>query len=111
MNWIKLLRIWTTWWTIPLIALAIYYSPDIMLWLDPTSAPIHVDFWQHVLFACLITMLFSEFSFGYVAVNHPNLFKWYTEKFDDTDSGSPWLVFAYVALVMLVMSIILLALT
>ena len=94
-----------------MIALAIYYSPDIMLWLDPTSAPIHVDFWQHVLFACLITMLFSEFSFGYVAVNHPNLFKWYTEKFDDTDSGSPWLVFAYVALVMLVMSIILLAMT
>jgi hypothetical protein len=56
-------------------------------------------------------MLFSEMSFGYIAINHPNLFKWYTDKFDNSEDGSPWLVFAYVALVMLVMAIILLAMT
>jgi len=95
----------------PLIAFLIYFSPDLITWLDPSSAPIHVDFWQHVLFACLITMLFSEFSFGYIAINHPNLFKWYTQEFDNLERASPWLVFAYVALVMLTMAMVLLALT
>lgn len=109
-NWKKLLRVWTTWWTVPIVALLIYWSPDIIQALDETSAPIHVDFWQHVLFAALITLLMSELSFGYLAFNHPNLFKWYVEKFDDSEHGSPWLVFAYLALIMVVMALVLTAL-
>ena len=110
MNWMKLLRLWTTWWTVPLISVLIYYSGDIVTWLDDSSAPIHVDFWQHVLYAALIVMLFSELSFGYLALNHPNVWKNYSENFDKSEDGSPWLVFAYVALIMLTMALTLVAL-
>jgi len=89
----KNLRMWPTWWTLPLIAVFCYFLPEIISFIDPTGASIHQDFWQHVVIAAFVTMLFSDLSFAFILFNFPNLFKWYQDSFDQTAPPNAWLQF------------------
>lgn len=106
----KYLKMWPTWWTLPLIVLVVYYMPEIIQFIDPTGSVVHPDFWQFVFMAAAIVILFNDVVFAAIYINHPYLWKWYQEKFEDSTDHSPWLLLCYYAVLMLCLVLTLMAL-
>jgi len=77
----KNLRMWDLWWTFPLILVISYYFDDIITWIDPVGSPLGADNWQFDMLAWMKTVVFANATFGFMSINLPFLFKWYSDSF------------------------------
>ena len=104
----KFIKVWPESWLVFVAILLMYFLEEIVLFIDPTGAVIHQDYWQHVLIAVLTSALLNGAAYLGIYLNHPNLFRWYIQKMD-SEQGSPWLFFAYYSVKILTLVLVLMA--